>query len=338
MPALEELETEVIINAPLAEVWALVGDPRRLADWSPQVVSSEFCDGADAASLGVRFVNHNHDHGMSWSTSAEIVRLVPLREMAFRVDENWLVWSFTLEPMGAEATCVVHRRESPDGISGWAHAMTEKHMGGTAAFTRSMRDGMDQTLLRIKTASEHEERPNASCHANGARRIRTSRLVLDVPDREDAAEIFAIVGDHRAVAHNPSDYVSDLEEATELIERWLRHWSAHEYGYWCVRESQTGRIVGYCGTKRMQIHGMPARNLIARFHPDVWGSGYATEAVKAALERAGAHADDGPVVARVRPENLASRNVALKLGLRRDPDMDECGPDGIDEVFSDRLT
>ena len=338
MPALEELETEAIIHAPLAEVWELVGDPRRLADWSLQVVSSEFCDGADTASIGVRFVNHNHDRGMTWSTSAEIVRFVPLREMAFRVDENWLVWSFTLEPMGAEQTRVVHRRESPHGISDWAYAMTEKYMGGTAAFTRSMRDGMDQTLLRIKKASERDGRPSASSRANGIRRLHTSRLVLDVPDREDAAEIFAIVGDHRAVAHNPSDYVSDLEEATELIERWLRHWSAHEYGYWCVRESQTGRIVGYCGTKRMQIHGMPARNLIARFHPDVWGSGYATEAVKAALERAGAHADDGPVVARVRPENLASRNVALKLGLRRDPDMDECGPDGIDEVFSDRLT
>lgn len=338
MPALEELETEVIILAPLAEVWELVGDPRRLADWSPQVVSSEFCDGADTASLGVRFVNHNHDHGMTWSTSAEIIRFVPLREMAFRVDENWLVWSFALEPMGAEATRVVHRRESPHGISDWAHAATEKYMGGTAEFTRSMRDGMGQTLLRIKRASEQEERPGASSHANGTRRLHTSRLVLDVPDREDTAEIFAIVGDYRAVAHNPSDYVSDLREATELIERWLRHWVAHGYGYWCVRETRTGRIIGYCGMKRMQIHGMPARNLIARFHPDVWGSGYATEAVKAALTCAGDHSEDGPVVARVRPENLASRNVALKLGLRRDPDMDECGPDGIDEVYSDRST
>ncbi|WP_426937494.1 GNAT family N-acetyltransferase [Brevibacterium sp. LE-L] len=196
---------------------------------------------------------------------------------------------------------------------------------------------MDHTLLRIKRASEQERR-NASSYANGTRRLHTSRLVLDVPDRDDAADIFAIVGDHRAVAHNPSDYVSDLEEATELIERWLRHWADHEYGYWCVREIRTGRIIGYCGTKRMHINGMPARNLIARFHPDAWGSGYATEAVKAALERADAHAEDGPVVARVRPENLASRNVALKLGLRRDPDMDERGPDGIEEVFSDRLT
>ena len=112
---------------------------------------------------------------------------------------------------------------------------------------------------------------------------------------------------------------------------WLRRWVAHDYGCWCVRETRTGRIMGYCGMNRMHINGWPARSLIARFHPDVWGLEYVTEAVMAALICAGTHSGDGSVVARMRPVNLASRNVALKLCLRRDPGRDERGPDGIDE-------
>lgn len=43
-----------------------------------------------------------------------------------------------------------------EGISDRAYAMTEKYKDGTAAFTRSMRNRMVQTLLRIKMATEQE--------------------------------------------------------------------------------------------------------------------------------------------------------------------------------------
>lgn len=42
------------------------------------------------------------------------------------------------------------------------------------------------------------------------------------------------------------------------------------------------------------------------------------------------------VVARIRPSNRASQRVAAKVGLRRDPDFDGEGDDGLDWAFTDR--
>ena len=53
--------------------------------------------------------------------------------------------------------------------------------------------------------------------------LSTERLQLDVPTPEDAPAILAVVGDPQAVEHNPSDLVADLNEARDLVGRWIRH-------------------------------------------------------------------------------------------------------------------
>lgn len=50
------------------------------------------------------------------------------------------------------------------------------------------------------------------------------------------------------------------------------------------------------------------------FHPDFWGNGYATEAASVVLEHA-FHSGLETVVAVTSPENLASQNVCLRIGL-----------------------
>ncbi|GMA38232.1 polyketide cyclase [Mobilicoccus caccae] len=145
---------DVLIDAPPHIVWSMVGDVRRLPEWSPQVRETTLLDGAVHLEVGVRFVNHNESGPLAWTTHGEIVHFEPCRAMAFRLDENWLVWSFTLEETPGPGTRLVQRREAPDGISDHAHGLTQKYMGGTEAFTRTMRAGMRQTLQGIKAACE----------------------------------------------------------------------------------------------------------------------------------------------------------------------------------------
>ena len=38
-----------------------------------------------------------------WPTQAKVVRFEPHREFAFRIKENWTIWSFTLEPTAGAA-------------------------------------------------------------------------------------------------------------------------------------------------------------------------------------------------------------------------------------------
>lgn len=148
------LEHSVEIDAPPARVWDLVSDVCRMPDWSPQVVSTRLRSGYDEAGLGAQFTNLNRHGEFEWKTRAEIVRFSAERELAFRVDENWVVWSFELEPTSAGGTLLTQRRTTPDGISDLSLELTDGFMGGQEAFTEALHDGMRQTLQRIKAAAE----------------------------------------------------------------------------------------------------------------------------------------------------------------------------------------
>lgn len=87
---------------------------------------------------------------------------------------------------------------------------------------------------------------------------------------------------------------------------------------------------GYAGVKRMLMHGRPVLNLAYRFVPEVWGRGFGTEAAAAVVSKTRDEMGAKTIVARVRPDNRSSQNVARKVGLQRDAAMDCQGEDGLD--------
>jgi hypothetical protein len=99
-------------------------------------------------------VNVNRRGLLVWPTQSKVVRFVPEQEIAFRVKENWTVWSYALEPTADGGTRVTSRREAPTGVSDVSVRLTEAVLGGVEAFTDELREGMQQTLLRIKTDVE----------------------------------------------------------------------------------------------------------------------------------------------------------------------------------------
>jgi uncharacterized protein YndB with AHSA1/START domain len=147
------LDDSVHIDAPVRAVWNLVSDVRRMPDWSPQVDSTRLRDGFDGVALGAQFTNRNSDGDLVWTTHAEVVRFDPEREIAFRVEENWVIWSFTLAPEGT-GTLLSQRRDAPDGVSELSLELTNGFMGGVERFTESMRAGMRETLAKIKAQAE----------------------------------------------------------------------------------------------------------------------------------------------------------------------------------------
>jgi len=153
MHAVPVLETSVEIDAPLQLVWDLISDVRRMSEWSPQVTSTRWRSGFDAPGAGAQFTNRNQHGELAWTTHAEIVEWVPQRRLAFRVEENWAIWSFQLEPVAAGVR-VTQRREAPDGVSDLSHELTEGFLGGHAVFTETLRAGMTQTLEAIRSAVE----------------------------------------------------------------------------------------------------------------------------------------------------------------------------------------
>ena len=156
MRTIPALETSIDIAAPVAHVWEMVSDVRRMSEWSPQVTSTRLRAGFDHIALGTQFTNRNANGEAVWTTHGEIVRFDPEREMAFRIEENWLIWSFTLEPT-VDGTRLTQRREQPDGISDLSHDLTVGFFGGHDAFTAVMRASTADTLAALKAAAESAE-------------------------------------------------------------------------------------------------------------------------------------------------------------------------------------
>lgn len=147
------LEQSIQIEAPAARVWALVSDVCRIPEWSPDVSSTRLRKGFEEMGLGAQFTNRNVLGELEWTTHGEIVRFDQAEAIAFRIEENWAVWSFQLTPEG-EGTLLTQRREIPDGVSDLSREYTDRFLGGQDAYGEVLDRGMRQTLERIKTAAE----------------------------------------------------------------------------------------------------------------------------------------------------------------------------------------
>ncbi len=167
--------------------------------------------------------------------------------------------------------------------------------------------------------------------------LRTARLSLRRPTTGDIDAIFAIHSDPRTCLHNPSDRLTQREEAEELYRRWNDQWQRCGYGYWVVRRHGAAVQLGFCGIKPMELNGMKVLNLFYRFAPSAWGQGLGGEAATAVAAWASRQVPGLPLIARVRPSNIASQRVAVRAGLTRAEHLDTSGDDGLDWIFAANL-
>lgn len=163
--------------------------------------------------------------------------------------------------------------------------------------------------------------------------IVTERLALLRPRRTDLETIFAVHRDPEACRHNPSDLLTTPADAEQLFERWDDHWRRHGFGYWVVRDRESGVVLGFTGVKVVRFGESEALNLFYRLDPAAWGKGVATEAAAAVVAWAREHLTQWPIIARIRPDNVASQRVARRAGLCRAEYLDDVGEDGPDWLF-----
>lgn len=148
------IEASIEIAAPPAQVWELVSDLSNMSRWSPQVFKT-FVRGGETRQ-GAKMININRKGLLVWPTQAMVTTFEPGQKIAFRIRENWTIWSFTLGPTADGGTRIVQRREAPKGISDVSVRLTKAVLGGVDDFTADLVKGMNQTLARIKTDAERD--------------------------------------------------------------------------------------------------------------------------------------------------------------------------------------
>lgn len=146
------LEESITIDAAPERVWSLVSDLRRMSKWSPQVVRTIVR--GRPIQLGTKMININRRGPIVWPTQTKVVRFEPQQEIAFRVKDNFTIWSLTIASDGAGGTVLTQRREAPDGISSISRTFIDRLFGGVVSFQTELGVGMRETLAKIKADAE----------------------------------------------------------------------------------------------------------------------------------------------------------------------------------------
>jgi predicted CxxxxCH...CXXCH cytochrome family protein len=148
--------------------------------------------------------------------------------------------------------------------------------------------------------------------------ITTARLLLRELRPDDLDPIHAMWREPK-VYEFITGRPATREESWSGILRYNGHWNLLGYGYWAVEEGATRRVIGQMGFADFKreieppLEGTPELGwaLATACH----GQGYATEALKAITDWGDRNLAEQTTACIVSPGNVASVQVAAKIGF-----------------------
>ena len=144
-------------------------------------------------------------------------------------------------------------------------------------------------------------------------RIETERLALREMTPADRPALARILQDAETMHAYAGPF--DDAEVDAWLDRMLGRYREDGFGLWAVELRETGEMIGQCGITWQNIAGDRVREVGYLFERAHWHRGYATEAAGAARDSAFRELGAERVYAQVRDTNLASMNVAIRLGM-----------------------
>ena len=119
--------------------------------------------------------------------------------------------------------------------------------------------------------------------------------------------------------------IKSVDEMAARIARYDAGFDVHGIGRWAIERRADGKLIGVCGILPAwhSLPIAPALDLGWHLTRDAWGSGFAAEAARAALADGFARKPEAREILAVTNEhNTRSQAVALRIGMRRDPERD----------------
>jgi uncharacterized protein YndB with AHSA1/START domain len=144
------ISVTVDVAATPEQVWAVVGDVRRMPEWSPELRRLAVL-GRSPVAVGTTLLGLNRRGLVAWPTSSRVTRWEPGQAVAWRTRESGATWTYELTGTGS-GTSLTARRDLPAFTAGTA--LLGPVIGGAAGHDRELADGLRTTLERIKAAVE----------------------------------------------------------------------------------------------------------------------------------------------------------------------------------------
>lgn len=144
--------------------------------------------------------------------------------------------------------------------------------------------------------------------------IETERLILRRIDHEDIDDLLLIWGDAETLQFFPKTL--NRQEMIEWVERNLQRYESYGHGLWAVILKSEQKLVGDCGLVIQEVDGDEELEVGYHFNKDYWGRGLAAEAARGCMEYAFQLLGRHRIISMIRPENVPSRRVAERNGLK----------------------
>lgn len=143
--------------------------------------------------------------------------------------------------------------------------------------------------------------------------METPRLRLRNLTERDLPGLRSILTDEETMTAYGGGF--DEVMVQDWLLRMLRRYREDGFAMWAVELRDGGDFIGQCGLTKQSILGEEVIEVGYLFNRAWWHRGYATEAAAASRDYAFDDLGCSRVYAQVRDTNLASMNVAIRLGM-----------------------
>jgi len=144
--------------------------------------------------------------------------------------------------------------------------------------------------------------------------LEATRLILR-PFREKDVERFAeLMANHDFMRFSLGPYT--YEQTQGVLQKYLSWNQAGLPSQFAVIFRGNNELIGYCGFLHQEVDGRNEIEIGYRLHPDYWNRGLASEAAQVVDDHAFRDLNLPKVISLVHPDNIASRRVAEKNGMK----------------------
>ena len=153
--------------------------------------------------------------------------------------------------------------------------------------------------------------------------LETDRLFLRRFTETDVDHLFALDNDPEVMRYINGGTPTPRDVIEKSILPGFLHYDDHHpgFGFWAAIEKATGDFLGWFSFRPSDdvppADGSHNEVILGyRLHKAAWGKGYATEGARALIRKGFSEMDVQRVVATTYQDNLASRRVMEKVGMR----------------------
>jgi|ERR1043166_8356247 len=144
--------------------------------------------------------------------------------------------------------------------------------------------------------------------------LETSRLILRPFREEDIERLAELMANRDFMRFSLGPYT---REQTQTVLQKFRGWNqAGLPSQFAVIFRGDNQLIGYCGFLHWHLDGTDEIEIGYRLHPDYWNRGLASEAAQAVRDHAFRDLGLPKVISLIHPDNIPSRRVAEKNGMK----------------------